>query len=304
MILLGAVLLSVPLAPMIPSPLRMASLHTSPLRMASLHMAVTFEQASGLWGLQRNRATGSVELVVNEAGWKVVELRSRVPRNGPGLGIALEELGSDGEAGLVIVESVVAGSNAATASCTILPGDAIVAVSSVGGESIAVEALPYDETVAVLGSLDPEVAVELTLRRLERLPRVSVTLQFPNEGGRADETLELLPGMPLRRSILSRGIKLNDPLARRFDAGWGTGDCGGEGTCCTCALEVVSGAQSLSAQAAQERQMLAKQPTWRLACKAAIADVEQDSELVLKVAPRQSAKSEGQGEFMDGERPS
>jgi hypothetical protein len=30
---------------------------------------------------------------------------------------------------------------------------------------------------------------------------------------------------------------LNDPLARRFDAGVGTGDCGGEGTCCTCAFD-------------------------------------------------------------------
>ena len=225
-----------------------------------------------------------------------------MPRNGPGLGLALEELGSDGQSGLVIVESVVAGSNAASASNPILPGDAIVAVGP-ASESITVEALTYDQTVAVLGSLDPTRPIELTLRRLERLPRVSVTLQFPQEGGRADEMLELLPGMPLRRSILSRGIKLNDPLARRFDAGWGTGDCGGEGTCCTCALEVTKGIQALSVQASQERQMLAKHPTWRLACKASIAELKEDCELVLRVAPRQAAKND-EADFMDGERPS
>jgi hypothetical protein len=265
-------------------------------------MAVTFEQASGLWGLQRNRNADSVELIAKEPGWRLAEVRTLVPRNGPGLGIALEELGSDGQSGLVIVESVVAGSNAASASNPILPGDAIVAVGP-ASESITVEGLTYDQTVAVLGSLDPTRPIELTLRRLERLPRVSVTLQFPQEGGRADETLELLPGMPLRRSILSRGIKLNDPLARRFDAGWGTGDCGGEGTCCTCALEVTKGIQALSVQASQERQMLAKHPTWRLACKASIAELKEDCELVLRVAPRQAAKS-GEADFMDGERPS
>jgi hypothetical protein len=271
-------------------------------RITSLRMAVTFEQASGLWGLQRNRNADSVELIAKEPGWRLAEVRTLVPRNGPGLGIALEELGSDGQSGLVIVESVVAGSNAASASNPILPGDAIVAVGP-ASESITVEGLTYDQTVAVLGSLDPTRPIELTLRRLERLPRVSVTLQFPQEGGRADEMLELLPGMPLRRSILSRGIKLNDPLARRFDAGWGTGDCGGEGTCCTCALEVTKGIQALSVQASQERQMLAKHPTWRLACKASIAELKEDCELVLRVAPRQAAKS-GEADFMDGERPS
>ena len=54
-----------------------------------------------------------------------------------------------------------------------------------------------------------------------------MTLQFPDEE-RDDESLMMLPGQPLRQTILSRGIKLNDPLALRFDSG-GPGDCGGEG---------------------------------------------------------------------------
>lgn len=250
-------------------------------------MAVTFDEASQLWGLQRNRATGDVELVANAFGWKMDEITTRIDRNGPGLGIALEELGSDGEgAGLVVVRSCVDGGNAAAASEPILSGDVLVAVGTVGSRQSSVEAKPYDVTVEALGSLDPERPVLLTLRRLVKLPECKVTLKF-NEEGRADEELTLLPGMPLRRSILSQGIKLNDPLARRFDAGWGTGDCGGEGTCATCAMKVLSGAEALNEQATQERQMLKKHPTWRLACKASIADLASDTSLVLEVAPRQ-----------------
>ena len=53
-----------------------------------------------------------------------------------------------------------------------------------------------------------------------------VTGPDPSRQDRADERLMMLPGQPLRQTILSRGIKLNDPLALRFDSG-GAGDCGG-----------------------------------------------------------------------------
>ena len=89
--------------------------------------------------------------------------------------------------------------------------------------------------------------------------------------GREDEQIRLVAGSNLRRSMLARNVLLNDPMARRFDAGVGTGDCGGEGGCCTCAVEVVSGAQVLSGQKTQEEQMLRRFPRWRLACKAGVA---------------------------------
>ena len=125
-----------------------------------------------------------------------------------------------------------------------------------------------------------------TVRRLVRQPIVSVRLQFPGEEGRADETLEMLPGQPLRQTILSRGIKLNDPLALRFDSG-GPGDCGGEGCCCTCAVQVVAGLDALNEQKSQERQMLKKHADWRLGCRAAISpSLDADSELVIRASPR------------------
>jgi len=259
-----------------------------PLRTFGWQMSMTVEEAATIWGLQRNRQTGRAQVLPNVFGWDTEEVVTRVERrNGPSLGIVLEEIGSAEDIGLVLVDSCVDGGNAAAASLPLLPGDLMVAVANAGGPALCVEALPYDATIAALGSLDPSQPVELTLRRLVKLPRCAVTLKFAASENRADEQFELLGGMPLRRSILSKGIKLNDPLARRFDAGWGTGDCGGEGTCCTCAVDVIEGTEVLNGQGSQERQMLSKHPSWRLACKASIVNIEQDTRLVLKVAPRQ-----------------
>ena len=156
-----------------------------------------------------------------------------------------------------------------------------------GAPATACETATYDATVEALGSLDPALgSLIFTVRRLVRQPIVSVRLQFPGEEGRADEQLEMLPGQPLRQTILSRGIKLNDPLALRFDSG-GPGDCGGEGCCCTCAVQVVAGLGALNEQKSQERQMLRKHADWRLGCRARISGaLDEDSELVVRVSPR------------------
>ena len=272
------------------------------LLLATAAHALTFGDASKVWTLQRNRATGIVDVVPNSNGYKINEIACRIDRtaDNPGLGIGLEELGSTGDGqGLVLIEQCVEGSNAAAASPALLPGDCIISIASAGALPFSVQGCDWDTTVEALGALDPSKGVDLVVKRLERLPRVAVTLQFPPEDERADEKLELLPGMPLRRSILSQGIKLNDPLAVRFDAGWGTGDCGGEGTCATCAFDVVKGLDALSEQDAQERQILKKHPSWRLACKARISDVKEDTELVLKVSPRRSKGDEEDDELED-----
>lgn len=136
-------------------------------------------------------------------------------------------------------------------------------------------------------SLDPAAGgVELVLKRLVKRPALAVTLQFPQSDARADARITLYSGAGLRRSMLASGVDLNDQLARRFDAGIGTGDCGGEGCCCTCAVEVVKGMDCLSPISSQERQMLARFPRWRLACKTSIERLDADAELVLRVTPR------------------
>jgi ferredoxin len=83
-----------------------------------------------------------------------------------------------------------------------------------------------------------------------------------------------------------RGVKLNDPLARRFDSG-GSGDCGAEGTCATCVVNIVKGGNLLSPLKEQEKQILANKPKWRMACRTFVGHGMQEGELTIQVSPRQ-----------------
>lgn len=268
------------------APLRMTSERSPAARLAPLRMS-ELPPLADKWAVQKLKE--GVRLASKDLHFRTEDESIEVPRSldSPGIGLALEEVGSDGTVGLVLVDSVVDGGNAASTQA-FLPGDALISVQdSAGTVEVALEGATYDATVEALGSLDPALgSLIFTVRRLVRQPVVSVRLQFPGEEGRADEQLEMLPGQPLRQTILSRGIKLNDPLALRFDSG-GPGDCGGEGCCCTCAVQVVAGLEALNEQKSQERQMLKKHADWRLGCRAAISpSLDADSELVIRASPR------------------
>ena len=215
------------------------------------------------WSLFRKTEGGFV-LRPTEVAWEEEEIDVSIerPAGTPGIGLQLTEFGSADDSALVLVEGALDGSNAADrSSVPILPGDAIIAAGVPGGELIDVQGATYDATVEALLAADPAAgAIQLKLKRLSKRPSVALRLQFPESEERAEERLTLYGGENLRRAMFARGVKLNDPLARRFDAGVGTGDCGGEGCCCTCAIDVVSGAGVLSEQQTQERQMLVKFP--------------------------------------------
>ena len=72
---------------------------------------------------------------------------------------------------------------------------------------------------------------EVTLKRLRRRPKIKINLQYPPDqkddfGEKVeDTTIELNAGENLRQGMLVRGVKLNDPLAKRFDTKTG-GNCG------------------------------------------------------------------------------
>ena len=184
-------------------------------------MSETSSPVSDGWALERLKS-GGVRLAAKDNTFTAVDLETRVPRSteSPGIGIGLEEFGSDGQIGLVLVGFIVEDGNAASASKALLPGDALISVSSAGMNPVTLEGLTYDATIEALTSIDPAAGdLTFSVRRLQRVPRVSVTLTFPPEDNRPDESLTLIPGQPLRNTMLAKGIKLNDPLARRFDAG-------------------------------------------------------------------------------------
>lgn len=217
-------------------------------------------------------------------------------KQGQGLGIELLEIagGREDGLGITVVSGLVQGG--VSEGKGLLPGDSIVkiAVQQTGqpGElaSIATECLGWDATVGAIGSLPPpETPTEyliVTVKRLRRKPKVTVKFEYPPDQGEEDTSIELFSGENLRRAMLVRGIKLNDPLSRRFDSG-GSGDCGAEGTCATCSVAVTEGLDLLNEPGTTEKGMLRTNPRWRLACRAIVGYGMKEGSMTVRVNPKQ-----------------
>jgi len=228
-------------------------------------------------------------------------LQYTIRREG-GLGLLLTEIagGREDGVGITIIEEVLEGGN--SDGCGIVPGDSIVALSitktsesgrnDVAEERVGVttECLGYDATIDAITSLPPPISSEdtilVTVKRIRKQPKIDVRLQYPPSQNEPDSTIELFAGENLRRAMLTRGIKLNDKLAQRFDSG-GSGDCGSDGTCATCVVGVARGAELLSPMASSEAQILSKKPRWRMACKTVVGYGMTEGEMTLQVNPRQ-----------------
>jgi hypothetical protein len=156
--------------------------------------------------------------------------------------------------------------------------------------SVRTDCLDYEGTVNAIRSLPEQVETDeeivLVLKRIRRKPKVKVNLQYPPSQGEKDVSIELFAGENLRMGMLVRGVKLNDPLAKRFDTKNG-GNCGAGGLCRTCAVCVVNGKELLNDQRVAERQMLQDTPRWRLACKAIVGHGMQEGEMTIRVNPGQ-----------------
>ena len=244
-----------------------------------------------------------------------------IPLETPGLGIELLELegGREDGLGIVIVNDLVPGGNAqraleerSEAQETIMYGDSISAAELILRRSSSTtedktdvsfartECLGYESTVGALsdllstlskengGSNIEEATMILTLRRLRRRPQLEVKLYYPPSQELPPETIKLMPGDNLRMAMLQKGVKLNDPLAQRYDGKpTGSGNCGSGGLCRTCAVSVIRGGELLSPQKPNEKKMLEDTPRWRLACKSWVGYEMKEGEISIQVNPRQ-----------------
>ena len=221
-----------------------------------------------------------------------------------GLGVMLQEIagGREDNIGITLVSGIIEDGPAAISG--ILPGDSIVKVTVVAKQqdmksglidvetqySVSTECLGYDATVSAILSLPPPLrddeTIIVTVKRLRRKPKVRVKLQYPPSQNEPDTTLEIFSGEVLRQAMLVRGVKLNDPLAKRFDDKV-EGNCGARGLCTTCAVSVLQGGELLNPMRDQERQMMASNPRWRLACKAVVGFGMQEGNMTIRVNPRQ-----------------
>ena len=228
------------------------------------------------------------------------------PRSKETLGIELVELagGRDDGLGITLVQGLVAGGSADGSG--IQPGDSLTKIELVrtlrkqdGSRikenqqifTVKTECLSYDATVEKILSLPPvekgyEDVFQVTVKRLRRRPKVKINLQYPPDQGEDDTTIEMYAGENLRQGMLVRGVKLNDPLAKRFDTKSG-GNCGAGGLCRTCSVSVLNGGEVLNPQRVAEKQMLADNPRWRLACKAIVGYGMKEGEMTIRVNPRQ-----------------
>jgi len=228
------------------------------------------------------------------------------------LGLELLEIagGREDGLGITVISGIV--KDGPVDGKDVMVGDSIVAVSVIKAQrtntgsgnnngmtetqvtmAVSTECFGYDSMVEAIGSLplpseddDEEEFIVLTLKRLRRKPKILIQLQYPPNQNEPDTTIELFAGENLRRAMLTRGIKLNDKLSLRFDSG-GTGDCGADGTCATCVVGIVQGDELVSPQGTQEKQILKKNPRWRLACKAVVGYGYQEGEMTIRVNPRQ-----------------
>ncbi|GAX19209.1 hypothetical protein FisN_4Lh206 [Fistulifera solaris] len=254
-----------------------------------------------------NENTAKVALACQSPEYFIDSITINFPRNPEeGLGLSLVELaGGRGDGLGITIVSEVSGAAASAEGASILYGDSVAVVglvrtakklsegkAMVEEYTIATECLDYEATVEAISSLPPANAEDfedtwvLKVKRIRRKPKISVRLLYPPSQNEEDVTLELFAGENLRQGMLVRGVKLNDPLAKRFDTK-NSGNCGAGGLCRTCSVVVQSGIDLLNPQRVSEKQMLADSPRWRLACKAIVGYGMKEGEMTIRVNPNQ-----------------
>ena len=230
----------------------------------------TADGMAKMWKVLKLDAGGQT-LAPASGEWEVSTVNVEITRTleSPGLGVMLEEYGAaeDG-AGLTLITGLADGGNAALSAVDLQPGDAIV--SACGART---EGLNYDLTIDALVSLPaaPAPAV-LTVKRLVKLLGVKCTVIFPKDEERADKVIRLPPGRLFRQALIMNQVKM--------------GSCNEDLQClCNCGMVVRKGRKLLVPEDSQERQMLKKEPDWRLTCRAKVGKLEQDEEMVIRIRP-------------------
>ena len=204
--------------------------------------------------------------------WDTTILTVEIDRTAesPGLGIMLEEYGRDDNGcGLTLITGLVPGGNAEKAAVALLPGDAIIRA---GDESV--ECLNYDNTVDGLGAL-PAAPAPAVLKIKRLIPRAVVTMivRYPPEEDKPVTKIRLLPGRQIRNVLMANG----------FDMPSCSEDVQCKKDCC---VQIRRGWDLLEPMQTQEKQMLKREPRWRLSCRCNVRrDLEESGEIEIRIRP-------------------
>jgi ferredoxin len=220
-----------------------------------------------------------------EYGIEVLKKKLDMP-----LGLKLEEVaaGSDGR-GLVLVADCVDGSSAAAAGFT--TGDILTWIGDEPKDMTRIEGVDFDTTLASISNYADRESVTVVAKRLVKRQAVKVIFDVPN--GEDVETT-MLSGSNLRDEMIRKEIPVYDPAAKRFDQPYASGNCGGEGICGTCFVQVKEGAEFLTSPDGIEQMALRKYPArWRLSCRTVVGkDNEKDAKVTFRAVPTSALKAE------------
>ncbi|CAM9701604.1 unnamed protein product [Choristocarpus tenellus] len=227
---------------------------------------------------------GAVALDSKDVDYGVEIVKVKMPRE-PSLGIQLVEVarGADGR-GLVLVSGLEPGGRAEV-SGKVEIGDTLSWVGVEPNRMIRVEALDWDQTVNALSQYTGDSEITLVLKRLIKREMLDVVFKLPN----GDRTEAILAGSNLRGEMIRLGVPVYDPKTKRYDQPYATGNCGGEGICGTCFVEVQQGANLLSPADEEELMLMAQGvlPTrWRLSCKTIVGMNNDSGTVTLKAVPQ------------------
>jgi ferredoxin/uncharacterized FlaG/YvyC family protein len=221
----------------------------------------------------------------------------------PTIGLELTEVAhGNAEAGdhrgLVLVSSVTSN---ALHETPIHVGDTIVGVFAGAEFKESCTGVDYDSTIDVINRAKEYCSehdlstIVLELNRLVKKARVAV--QVEDESGNVMAKIDdALAGDNLRLLLMHHHINLyGDHTIHRLDQPTLTGDCGGEGICGTCMVNILEGMEHLNKIGPQESSLLHFRPsTWRAACKTVIAaDNQEGTKLRVQLQPYNVKHSSG-----------
>ena len=272
-----------------------------------------FDLDEGRFGLESKDKNYGIEII-----------RSELKTNG-GLGIQLEELasGNDGR-GMCLVSNIIEGGNADQAEGKqISPGDMICYIGTSDNSTILrTEGFNLDRTLDSMTKIvdtvkeknqmqmnKEEKTIFLVVKRLIKLAKINVTFVYDSDevdqdkssvrddGGpfkenttikQKETTIPILAGSNLRKAMMSIQLPIYNTKTKRYDQPYITGNCGGEGICGTCLVQIIQGNEHVSQVDEIEKMSQEKWRAinWRLSCRTVIGPENKEGNIKIKLQPQ------------------
>jgi len=241
--------------------------------MLSKWKMICYDADDGIFGLDSNDPQFGIEIV-----------KAKVPQNG-GIGIVfVEYLRLNDKRKMTLIDSIVPGSNAERSGMLKI-GDTITYIGQEPDKMVRIEGLGLDETVTAFNEV-PQGLATLVIVAKRLVERAHLNITFINSNN--DEAkYSLLAGSNLRTEMMKKNIQVYDSRTKRFDQPYITGDCGGEGICGTCVVEVLEGMDKLNKLDRVEEMILRSRPrNWRLSCRTVVGADNKPGEVKFRILPQ------------------